>query len=271
MLRWLGFTGSLIGGYYVCSQFGVLAHEVVGHGLVGVLCGGTFYSFTILPGGGGWAWVDVPDHLVWVMQWGGIAVQLLTGLVAAALILRARRHLSRTNLLLFLIAVTQIGAAVGYTLQGLFFLKGDSGDLARAMSPPGLLAARLGVGLVFLAFLCWGLRRLLVLLEEHYEPGSWRGRYGAFVGSVIAPIGAFVVFAPAPDVFEPAERRWFFGCLFALLLTVAALFTRKRPRDAEPDGAQRPGVVAGVSWLLAAGAIYGATVMWLAEVDVNWG
>ena len=88
MRRWLGFTGSLIGGFYVCSQFGVLLHEFVGHGVIGVLCGGTFNEFTVLPGGGGWAWVDVPDRMVWVMQWGGIAVQLLTGLAAGASRLR---------------------------------------------------------------------------------------------------------------------------------------------------------------------------------------
>ncbi len=271
MRRWLGFTGSLIGGFYVCSQFGVLLHEFVGHGVIGVLCGGTFNEFTVLPGGGGWAWVDVPDRMVWVMQWGGIAVQLLTGLAAGALILRRRRHLSRTNLLLFLIAVTQTGAAIGYTLQGFLFRKGDSGHLASTMSMPVLVAARLGLAVLFLAFLYWGLRRLLLLLEENYEPASCRARYAAFVGSVIAPIGAFVVFAPAPTVFEASQRWLFYGCLFALLLCAGALFTRKRPKGAEPDRAYRPGVAAGMSWLLAAGATYWATVTWLSTVHVNWG
>ena len=115
--RWIGFTGALCGGMYVFLIVGVTVHEILGHGLAALLVGGNFHSFSILPGGGGWAWTSEVGELRWIVTWAGIAVNLLFGLLGLAVLLLRKRPLGAGRLALFLFAVTQLGSALQYPLE----------------------------------------------------------------------------------------------------------------------------------------------------------
>ena len=266
MARWLGFTGTLCGGLYVFFLLGIYLHEIVGHGLVAVLLGGEFEGFSVNPGLGGWAWTqDVRAEDEWLVDWGGIAVDLATGLLGFGLFFLRPRHLSAGALALFLLALGGTARAVGYTLQGFLFLRGDAGHLAGRLDV-WVRHVCIGVLLIlFAALAVWALRRTLVFLEEHFEPANARQRRTAVFLSVLLPLGALILLKPQVELFEPWQRLAFQGSLAGALGVLAFFLTRRVPRDADPDAARRPSAWTGLLWFVLAGAAYAATAIWVRE------
>ena len=162
MARWFAFAGALAGGLYLFMILALAIHEILGHGLAAILCGGRFTQFSLKPGFTGYAWYEGVDRSRWwVVTAAGNVVNLLVGLPALAL---ARRRLSALAFVGWLLATTNLGLALGYTFQGLLFAKGDAGELARDLRGPARLLA-IGVAATLLvAFAAFALRRLVLYL-----------------------------------------------------------------------------------------------------------
>ena len=243
---------------------GVYLHEIVGHGLVAVLLGGEFKSFSVNPGLGGWAWVDgVRGEDAWLFEWSGIAINLATGLIGFGLFFLRPRHLSAGAMALFLFGLSGTAQALGYTLQGFLFLGGDAGHLAGTLDPWVRLACTGVLLVLFVALAVLALRRTLVFLEEHFEPASITQRRVALLLSVLLPLGAFILLKPQVDVFEQWQRLAFQGSLAGALVAFAFFLTRRAPRGADPDAARRPSARTGLLWLVLSGAAYTTTAIWV--------
>lgn len=77
-LRWSLFLVPLA---YFVVPFGVLVHEVLGHGLATLVCGGSFHGFHVMPWGGGMAFCEAPGFAMQV-HLGGVASEAVIALLA---------------------------------------------------------------------------------------------------------------------------------------------------------------------------------------------
>src|SRR5262245_45290952 len=130
----------------------LVLHEILGHGLMSVLCGSRGMTFSVSPGFAGWAVGTEPPNPAdrGLITWAGIAVNLIVGLlVLGALRLRSPR-LTPTGLALFWAGTTELGHALGYTLQGLVFQQGDAEQLPEMLGPAGRVAATVALAVLFL-------------------------------------------------------------------------------------------------------------------------
>ncbi len=266
--RWLGITGTLIGSYYVFMLLGVMLHETA-HGFAAEAYGGTWFAFDINPGLGGWAWTDgVADEHRWIVTWAGLAVDFVTGGIGLLWLLLLRPHLTTPRVLLLTFTVGGLGSALGYTLQGFLFLKGDSAGLAESLSTPARVLSAVVIGALLLLCVAWGLRRIIFLLEEHYEPRGRGGRFLAISVSVLLPWLAFLLLKPGVKVYDEGERLRYYGVLTAVMLVAAFFFTRHRPLAADPAAARPPRALTGALWFGIAAACYVATETWLRDVKL---
>lgn len=122
---------------YVCIILSVVAHEIIGHGLVALAVNGEFDGFAVMPDGMGWASATGGDHPC-VMLTGGIVTTTLLGAAALAVVM-SRRLVGQplTRMLLIVLALMML-------LEGLPYLFWNSlvprppGDVAQvfAIAPP---------------------------------------------------------------------------------------------------------------------------------------
>ena len=262
--RWFSFTGTLLGGFYFFMLLSVAIHELLGHGLAAVLCGGRFESFSVLPGLGGWARIaDVAQGRSWIVTAAGSTVQLLLGLSGLLVLEVRRRHLSAAVLAIWLFVVSNVGSALGYTAHGLIFLKGDAGELARDLTVSWRILASVLAAALAVCFLAWVLRRLTFYLEEHFAPEGRGRRMRAFLLCVALPLGAFLLAKPSVEVFGFWERTVALAAEFLLLVAGGLLFARKAPRGVDLTAARPPGPWHAAAWLGVALAAGLATAFWL--------
>ncbi len=110
----LGFAMGTTGCFYFFMTLSLVCHEVLGHGLVAILCGGRFQSFSVSPGFSGLASVpEVPGDFQWIVTYGGILLNAAVGLSAWLAAFFATK-LTALNFAIFWIAATQSGHALGY-------------------------------------------------------------------------------------------------------------------------------------------------------------
>jgi len=175
---------------YVGIILAVVIHEVVGHGLTAIVCGGEFQRFEIYPDGGGAAWTEETGRLgrAAVLA-GGIASDVVFG---ALCLLAAgwKRFGPRARLVLLIFATTLFHDGLPYGFWGAL-LEGDHGDISNLllyMEPAQTLRLTLIVlfGLLYPLSMFVTSRAIFRTLEDGM------GALGAGLASLIA--GAMTVF-----------------------------------------------------------------------------
>jgi len=244
----------------------LVLHEIVGHGLAAVLCGASGMTFAVSPGFAGWAVgtePPVPED-VGLITWAGIAVNLTVGLVVLGMLRLRSPRLTPAGLVLFWTATTELGHAIGYTLQGLIFQQGDAEDLASMLGPMGRLVAIGALGALFVVLARWALRGVAGFIWDHFRsstPGAFRRD---FVLGFTLPMTALVMWAPG----LPQRKIWtilaFNFVVLGVLFGLTAWCVRRAPPEREQPGVPITGRWA-LGWTLAALATFAAAHFWLSK------
>jgi hypothetical protein len=125
----------------LATRLATLLHEAAGHALVAALFGANVKGIAVSLFGGGWTSYAFDDHAGpaprALAAWGGIAVNVLTGLAALALV-RPQNQTSRTTraptaLFMAIFAGVSLMGAVAYAALGLYY---DAGDPVSWMDVP---------------------------------------------------------------------------------------------------------------------------------------
>jgi len=268
--RWFGFAGTLAGGLFVAMLLAVALHEICGHGLAAELCGGRFVAFHLNASFSGWAqYEDLPPGHWAAVTAAGSAVNLAAGLIAFGALHLLRRHLTPAAFALWLLAIANLGSAVGYTLQGLLFDRGDAGELVRDEPVLVRVAALVAAGAACAALVWWALRRLALYLEEQFAPAGARRRYAAYAVAVLLPLAVLWAVKPAGEVFTQGQRAWSLAAGSFLVIGAGALIARRAPAGAAPEEARLLRPVHALAALALAAATWTATALWLDHVTLG--
>ena len=174
---------------YVASILSVVLHEVVGHGLVARVFGGTFSEFAVFPDAYGWAACNCDQHPIAFLA-GGMVVTTTVGLmllIVGALV--PRRPLTRLGLLVFTIMLLSEG--LPYAFWNAVFPR-PPGDMGRILIA---LDAGWGMryGLILACGMGWIAGTLVALLLMWRSLEAILGRLD-FARAVF--VSAFFVAAP---------------------------------------------------------------------------
>ncbi len=265
--RWARFTGAVSACFYVMMTLSLAVHEILGHVLAGVACGGTRIAFAIGPGFSGWGTArgDHGQAAATFIQYAGIAANAVVAVAAFGALRFRRPHLSPGGLALFWLAITEAGHAAGYTLQGLLFRQGDARDLPSLLGPVARVGAVAVLAVLFLALAHWALQVLSRFVQEHYGAGDRAALRAAFLSSVTLPLGLIVAVAPG----LPGRPLWtrvvFDGAVFAVLVLGSLWCTRQVNRRADPSGARALSSLAAGAWMISALVTFLFTSVWLSE------
>ncbi len=221
--RLISFISVVAGSFYVLMTVSLVLHEMGGHLLAGALCGARSFSFAVTPGFAGWAQSDYirSSSADFFVQYAGIGINAVVGLSAFAILGFRRPHLTPLSVVLFWLAVTESGHAMGYSLQGLLFGQGDAGTLPNALHPivrvltSGVLIA------VFLLLAAWALRTIVGFVKSHFRPNNLKDLRRAHFLAFVLPLTILILIAPG----LPGRALWtqlvFDGAVVAVLIVAS--------------------------------------------------
>lgn len=152
------------------TRLGAFLHEFIGHGLMAVFLGGRFDAFrlTLFAGGETHFSGNFGETASVCISLGGIATNLITGIVVLVII--QRRSLSLSWVLFgILLAGTSILSQVQYLILGAYYRYGDPKCLATY--PIAMTIAWVG-GLAILAYFSWHLMCIFFRLQDMNFPSS---------------------------------------------------------------------------------------------------
>jgi len=152
------------------TRLGAFLHEFVGHGLMAEFFGGTFEAFriTLFAGGKAYFYGSFNETASLCVSMGGIAVNLVIGILALLVIQKRKLSFSFTLFGIFFAAVS-ILSQVQYLILGAYYHYGD--PLCLVKYPAALFLAWTG-GLVFLAGFSLYIMRLFYRFQNTYFPSS---------------------------------------------------------------------------------------------------
>ncbi len=112
----------------LAARLATCLHEIVGHGLPAAILGGRVNGINISLFGGGWTAYEFDREIGlaarFVVSFGGILVNFLSGVFALCIVRRASGNATRTLFLTLFAAVSVLGA-IGYTILGFYYQQGD--------------------------------------------------------------------------------------------------------------------------------------------------
>jgi hypothetical protein len=167
VLIWILLTEAML---IISTRLGAFLHEFMGHGVVALLFGGRFeaFSLTLFAGGDARFSGNFSETARLCVSLGGIAVNLVTGLIVLRFIQKYRSSFSFT-----LFGWVFVGASVlsqlQYLILGSYYRHGDPVSLTPY--PTALWLAWVG-GLLALAFFSLYLMRFFFQLQDAYFPVS---------------------------------------------------------------------------------------------------
>jgi hypothetical protein len=266
VVSWTQFVLSLSGSFYVLMTGSLVLHEVFGHGLMSLLCGSRGITFAVTPGFAGWAaGTDPADPAkAWVIRYAGIAVNMTLGLLVLGVLRLRPPRLSPAGLALFWLGTTELGHALGYTLQGLVFRQGDAASLPEVLGPVGRIVAILVVSGLFVVFALWALSGAAGFVRDHFLSPSPAAFRRDFILAFTLPMASVILWAPG----LPRREFWtvaaFDVAVLVVLVLVTAWSVRRLPTPRDPPGTPISGGWA-TGWALLAIAAFGATHFWLSR------
>ena len=252
----ISFVVSIAASIYATQMLGVVAHEIVGHGLGAEAVGGTFASFAVDPSAHGWARYDgVPEALAWIPLWGGIAIELVVGLLAMAL-WRARRYaVDHVGLACLGLAVTNAGSAIGYALEGAVAGAGDARGLHDDLHGVAWLAVVLALFAAYFTLLDWTMRRLMPFLDAQAgAPPSHARRRAWFLVTAALPIAVLLLARPRSPVFEP-WMDWLSRVVILAIVVLAGLYRVRTVPLSVPSERPPLGLAGAAAWAALAVAL----------------
>jgi hypothetical protein len=238
-------------------------HEVLGHGLMSMVCGSRGLTFAVTSGFAGWArGTEPPDPgKAWMITYAGIGVNLALGLLVLGLLRMRPPRLTRAGLPLFWLGTTELGHALGYTLQGLIFRQGDAAALPEALGPAGRSVAILLVGGSFLALALWTLAGAAEFIRDHFRSQSLAAFRGDFVLGFTLPMASLILWAPG----LPNREFWtvaaFDAAVVLILVVVTAWSVRRLPPGRDPAGVPISAASA-TGWVISAFVTFAGTHFW---------
>ncbi len=266
VLDWVIFVLALSGSFYVLMTISLVMHEIFGHGLAAILCGARGMTFSVNTGFAGWAMgtePPSPQH-VWIITYAGITVNLLIGLGALGLLRLRRPRLSWSGLILYWLGTTELGHALGYTLQGLLFHQGDADRLPLILGPSGRFLATASLSGLFLLLACWALSGAAGFIRDHFQSRSLPEFRAHFFAGFTLPMAAIILWAPGLPRRDPWTVVAFDLCVLTVLFLVTAWSVRRMPRESEPRGVPIGGWAAA-AWTTGAMATFAVAHLWLSQ------
>jgi hypothetical protein len=261
---WARFALTFTASLYVLMTGSLFVHEVLGHGLVAVLDGSPGIRFRINPGfsGTGGGIRPASPGGEGVILYAGIGINALVGLLALLLFRWRRGGLSPLRLPLFWVATTELGHALGYTLQGLLFFHGDAGGLPLLLGRSWRVIAIVILGVLFLLLASWSLSTVGGFVRDHFRPPTLRDYRRAFLLGFTLPIALLVLLAPGFPERDLPTILAFDGGVLAILAALSVWTIRRLPAEAEEKG--RP-ITAWAAWGWSVGAVatFALTSLWL--------
>ena len=167
IIIWIILTECML---ILSTRLGAFLHEFIGHGLMAVFLGGRLDTFrlTLFAGGETLFSGNFGETASVCISLGGIAINLVTGIVVLVII--RRRSLSFSWVLFgILLAGTSILSQIQYLILGAYYRYGDPACLAQY--PFGMFIAWMG-GLAILAYFCWHLMRIFFRLQDMNFPSG---------------------------------------------------------------------------------------------------
>ncbi len=265
-MDWIIFVLALSGSFYVLMTISLVMHEIFGHGLAAILCGARGMTFSVNTGFAGWAVgteAPSPQH-AWIITYAGIAVNLLIGLGALGLLKLRPPRLSLTGLVLYWLGTTELGHALGYTLQGLLFQQGDADALPLLLGPFGRILATAVLAGLFLLLACWSLSGAAGFIRDHFRSSSLPAFRAHFFAGFTLPMAAIILWAPGLPRRNPWTVVAFDLCVLTVLFMVTAWCVRRMPRESERRGAPIGGWAAA-AWMMGAMATFAVAHVWLSQ------
>jgi hypothetical protein len=261
---WSCFALAITGSLYVLMTGSLAVHEILGHGLAAVLDGSPGMVFRVNPGfsgtGGGTGTPSPSGE--WVIRFAGIGVNTVVGLLALVLQRRRQAGLTPLGLLLFWVATTQLGHALGYTLQGLLFFHGDAGGLPLLIGRVWRVVGVVVLSSLFVLLARWALSTAAGFVRDHFQPASPAGFRRDFLLGFTLPMAVLVLVAPGFPERDLSTTLIFDGGVLAVLLGVSVWALRRLPSEAEPKGRPIPARVA-LAWTAGALATFAICSLWL--------
>jgi hypothetical protein len=196
------------------------------------------------------------------IRYAGLGVNTVVGLLA--LVFYRRRHAGLTpfGLLSFWVATTQLGHALGYTLQGLLFFHGDAGGLPLLIGRVWRVVAVVVLLALFLLLARWSLSTAAGFVRDHFQPTSLVEFRGAFLLGFTLPMALLVLLAPGFPERDLASILIFDGGVLAVLTGVSLWTVRRLPAETERKGRPLAGWEA-LAWTAGALATFALCSVWL--------
>jgi hypothetical protein len=244
----------------------LVIHEIFGHGLAAILCGSRGMTFCVDSGFAGWAVGTEAPSLVHagVIRYAGIAVNLLVGGAALGVLRLRPPRLSLSGLALFWLGTTELGHALGYTLQGLMFHQGDAEFLPSILGPGGRILLSVGLAGLFVLLGSWALSGAAGFIRDHFQSTSLPAFRAHFFLGFTLPMAAMILWAPG----LPHRETWtvvaFDVCVLLVLLLITFWSVRRMPGDAGLRGLPIAGW-SGLAWMSGAVALFAVTRLWLSH------
>lgn len=263
---WIYFILGLSGAFYVLMTGSLVVHEILGHGLTSVLFGAPGMTFSVSTGFAGWAVGTEPPQpgAVGFITWAGIAVNLAIGLAVLGLLRLRSPRLSPAGLVLYWAGTTELGHALGYTLQGLVFQQGDAEYLPATLGTVGRVTATVVLGVLFLLLARWALKGAAGFIRDHFRSSTPAAFRRDFVLGFTLPMAALVMWAPG----LPRREAWtilaFDLAVLVVLFGVTAWCVREMPPHREHRGLPITARWA-LGWSVAAVATFTAAHFWLSK------
>lgn len=248
-LRIISFIGGVAGSFYVLTTLSLLVHEVCGHLLAGALCGARSFSFAVTPGFAGWADSDYVRSAASIqfVQYAGIGVNALVGLVVFASLRFRRPPLGSLSLLLFWLAVTESGHAIGYSLQGLLFAQGDAAALA-SVHPFLRVSAGLVLIALFLILASWALCAIVGFVRTHFQLSDAKGLRIALFSAFVLPFAILILGMPGLPGRSLSTRLAFNAFIIAVLIFASLLATAIVSRERATSSGKPIAVPLAAAW-----------------------
>lgn len=254
---------------YIAYIGAVAVHEVLGHGVVAWLIGGSFYGFALMPDGMGWASASSPEHENVVLA-AGVVVGALAGSVAFFVARRQRHPLVRVAFLVF--SASSLLDALPYVFWNSVFPR-PPGDIGRILADVHVDSLRWA--LIVTSGASWLLATWITnaaayeCCERILGPVSRRrATFFALTFFGLGPAATWFGFDWNQLIEDVGQFPQYVGATLQLTVVPGLLLTKRTPLASSAVSPRCWTFAIGGAWVVA-GILLAVLVLWLRH-GVSW-